>query len=165
MHRDGMPELLPQGFLPLYIVRHLLKCLRRQHRSMDATVSSPGNPSAAHTRYIATRSITGLRDSVNALEFNAAATLLALGCDDGLLVVLRTQQNSSPVVKLRLTNIAVTALLWHPVQVDSFFVGYADGGIALCELPPDGGQVCLLLMQPGHMQSYMLTLLERVPAP
>ncbi|KAL1937216.1 hypothetical protein VTO73DRAFT_14443 [Trametes versicolor] len=79
--------------------------------------------------------IVGFEDSVNCLQFNETADLLAIGCDDGRFRILEIEDGAL-VLKFRIVNVAVTSLLWHPEEVNTIFVGYSDGGIVQCVVDP-----------------------------
>ncbi|KAI9062657.1 WD40 repeat-like protein [Trametes sanguinea] len=86
--------------------------------------------------YTASRTITGFIDSINCLQFNCDASLLAAGCDDGLFVVLGTRRQDPEVLRFRVPLTAVTSVMWHPKETDIVFVGYSDGGIVACSTAP-----------------------------
>ncbi|KAL1938668.1 hypothetical protein VTO73DRAFT_11483 [Trametes versicolor] len=99
---------------------------------------SPALP-ITDARYVSVKTIAGFEDSVNCLQFNENAELLAIGCDDGVFKVLEIEDDAT-VLKFRIANVAVTSLLWHPEEINTIFVGYSDGGIVQCTIDPTDRQ-------------------------
>lgn len=84
--------------------------------------------------YVPVKTIPKLDDSVNCLQLDQKAELLAVGCDDGRFRVYDIRGDVVEMVKFRVPNVAVTSLLWHPTEASLIFIGYSDGGVVECRL-------------------------------
>lgn len=127
-------------------------------RATSASMTSHPPPAlpVLDAHYVLVDTIVGFEDSVNCLQFNETADLLAIGCDDGRFRILEIEDGAL-VLKFRIVNVAVTSLLWHPEEVNTIFVGYSDGGIVQCVVDPMDRQVSLVasyaLDEKVHLQS------------
>ena len=81
-------------------------------------------------QYSLRRTLRGLEDSVNCLQFSPDGQWLAAGGDDGRLAIYDYQHQDIADIEF-IASVPVTSLLWHPSHQFSIFVGYSNGDLYL----------------------------------
>jgi len=94
--------------------------------SFIVIIIDPSHPMSTH-RYERETTVTGLNESVSALEFSPDGKILASGCEDGSITMFSTS-NWKPLRAF--TNVSPsTSLAWHPRIEGLLFCGFKSGEV------------------------------------